>query len=77
MTFKRSTTPQPTTQELQDLDTLKALINQALSDGKITRQELHEIHAFILADGKISDEEAVMMSSMIMAKVKTGEIIME
>jgi uncharacterized membrane protein YebE (DUF533 family) len=77
MNFKRVATSQPTAQELQDLDALKALINKALADGKITRQEIHEIHAFILADGKVSDEEAILMSSMIMEKVKTGQIQME
>ena len=65
------------THELEALDELKGLIHRALEDGKITRQELNEIRSAALADGKLSAEECALYSSLILEKVKTGEIKME
>ncbi len=66
-----------TVAEADELARLKALIDLAVEDGKITRSELNAIRSAALADGKLTAEECALLSSMILEKVKTGEIRME
>lgn len=66
-----------TVTEADELARLKRLIDLAVEDGKITRSELNAIRSAALADGKLTVEECALMSTLILEKVKTGEITME
>lgn len=61
-------------QEIQDLDKLKLLIQQAVADGKVTKAELESIKAAIAADGKVSFEELELCQQLIWSKVQNGEL---
>jgi hypothetical protein len=64
-------------QEQQDLEKLKTLIDAAISDGKVTQQELKEIRIAALADGKVTPEECSLISSLILEQVKLGNLKLE
>jgi hypothetical protein len=66
-----------TAQEIEALNHLRNLIYEALEDGKITKLELNAIRTAALADGKLSQAECELYSSLILEKVKTGEVQME
>jgi len=52
---------------------VEALIDLAVADGVLTREELNTIRTEVLADGEVSAEECQLMSSLF-ARVKRGEL---
>ncbi|NJN20403.1 MAG: hypothetical protein HC812_03325 [Leptolyngbya sp. RL_3_1] len=63
--------------ELDDLDKLKALIEQAISDGILTAAEKRSLEAAIFADGKVSPEELELMQALVWDKLSSGELKMD
>ncbi|HEY9615251.1 MAG TPA: hypothetical protein V6C64_00315 [Microcoleaceae cyanobacterium] len=63
--------------ETQDLAALKAILEHAIADGKISRQEMDSIRAAVFADGKMSIEEAELYRTFIIEKFKRGELEIE
>ncbi len=56
-----------------DIAAVKAIVERALEDGKLTSAENDEIEAAIMADGIISDAELELLES-VGRKVRSGEI---
>lgn len=63
--------------EAQDLAALQAILEHAIADGKISRQEMDRIRAAVFADGKMSIEEAELYRTFIIEKFKRGELEIE
>jgi uncharacterized membrane protein YebE (DUF533 family) len=74
MKFERLHGEEPTPVELQDLEKLKAIIEKAIADGVLTRDERDRINALIMADHKVSFEEMELASQLIYDKVNKGEL---
>jgi hypothetical protein len=58
----------------QNLEKLKARIEQAVIDGLVTPQELQEIRLQINADGQVSMEELALCADLIWDKLDRGEL---
>ena len=65
---------EPTPEELKELDKLKAIIESAISDGKLTGAEFDRIKAAIGADKKVSYEEIQLVRQLIYDKIASGEL---
>lgn len=62
--------------DLQDLETLKAIIERATADGKLTQPEMQTIRAAIHADGKVTPQELELVRQLIYNKLERGELEM-
>jgi uncharacterized membrane protein YebE (DUF533 family) len=60
--------------ELTDLERLRALIERAIADGRLTQQEMASIKASIATDGKVTFEELELCQELIWDKIKQGEL---
>lgn len=65
---------EPSPEELRDLEKLKALIERAIADGKISKSELDAMKTQAWSDGKITPEELELYSSLVLDKIRTGEL---
>ena len=61
-------------EELKDLETLKALIEKAIADGLLTKDEMESIKAAINADGKITPQELNLCQQLIWSKIDAGQL---
>jgi uncharacterized membrane protein YebE (DUF533 family) len=61
-------------EELKDLKQLKALIERAVSDGVLSKDEMESIKMAIRADGKITSEELNLCQQLIWRKIYSGEL---
>jgi uncharacterized membrane protein YebE (DUF533 family) len=77
MQVEQSDSGEPNSEELRDLEKLKAIIEQAVADGKITRDELAAIKATAWADGKITPQELELYSTLVLEKIRSGELTWE
>lgn len=64
----------PTSRELQDLEKLRAVIERAIADGKLSQQEMSDIKSQAWADGKITPEELELYGALILDKIRSGEL---
>ena len=74
MKFSRCNNQAPSPAEVQDLEKLQALIERAIADGKLTKDEMESIQAAMRADGKISFEELELCRQLIWEKIQSGEL---
>lgn len=74
MEISRPQAPAPTPEELEDLDKLKAVIDRAVADGKITQGELAQIRQVVTHDGKITPQEVELFRTLIIEKINQGEL---
>ncbi|KGF72104.1 hypothetical protein DO97_12210 [Neosynechococcus sphagnicola sy1] len=58
------------------MEKVKAIVERALADDKLTRQESNEIMDAMLEDGEVSDEERELFMS-IKQRIWLGEILIE
>ena len=65
---------QPTPEELKELEKLKAIIERAIADGKLTSVEFESIKSAIRADKKVSFEEIQLVRKLIYDKIESGEL---
>lgn len=65
---------QPTIDDLQDLEKLRAVIDRAVADGKISPAEMQSIKAAAWADGKFTAAEAELYATLVLEKIRTGEL---
>lgn len=63
--------------ELDNLDTLKAIVEGAIADGVLTQAESENIRSMVWADGKVSPEELHIIQTLIWRKIQTGELTIE
>jgi hypothetical protein len=68
--------PQPLSpEELQDLEKLRTLLEQAIADGYVTADELNAARARIMsADGKVLFEEIELLQQLVWDKIQSGAI---
>jgi uncharacterized membrane protein YebE (DUF533 family) len=64
----------PSPQELHDLEKLRTLIERAIADGKLTKDEMDAIKAAMNADKKVSFEELELCRELIWEKIQQGEL---
>ncbi|WP_448573619.1 hypothetical protein [Trichothermofontia sp.] len=74
MEISRPQAAAPTPEELEDLDKLKAVIDRAVADGKITQGELAQIRQVATHDGKITPQEMELYRTLIIEKINKGEL---
>lgn len=74
MKIERPNAPASSLKELQDLEKLKALIERAVADGILTKQEMESIKSAISADGKVTYEEISLCRKLIWDKIDNGEL---
>ena len=55
------------------MDKLEALIERIEEDGQITKDEINELNDALLEDGKLDDEERVLLNRLL-AKLQRGEL---
>ncbi|VEP18208.1 conserved hypothetical protein [Hyella patelloides LEGE 07179] len=66
---------EPTAQELQELEKLKAIIERTIADGKLTKAEFTRIKNVIRADNKVTFEEMRLVTTLIYEKIEIGELV--
>ncbi len=74
MKMERPDAQSPSSEEIKDLEKLKALIERATDDGKLTKIEMESIKAAIAADGKVTFEELDLCQQLIWKKIASGEL---
>ena len=63
-----------TAEELQELEKLKAIIERAIADGKLTSTEFETIKAAIRTDQRVSFAELQLVKQLIYDKIESGEL---
>ena len=76
MEVKHPNTPDPSPEELQQLQKLKTSIQRAIASGSLTRQQRDDLTAAIRADNKVTPAEVALIR-MVQDKVWKGEIRIE
>jgi uncharacterized membrane protein YebE (DUF533 family) len=66
--------PEPTPEELKELEKLKAIIERAIADGKLSQSEAERIQAAIRSDKKVTFEELTLIRELIYNKIDRGEL---
>ncbi|MDJ0568044.1 MAG: hypothetical protein QNJ53_03260 [Pleurocapsa sp. MO_192.B19] len=74
MEISRPKDKEPTPEELQELEKLKAIIERATEDGKLTGVEFETVKDAIRADNKVSFEELQLVRKLIDEKIASGEL---
>ncbi len=65
------------TEEQQELDTLRQTVERAIADGVLTTAERDAITAAMKADGQVTFEELALVRQMVSDKVAAGELKIE
>lgn len=60
--------------EQQEVEKLRKLIEQAIADGRLSQAELEAMKNQVWADGKITPEELELYSTLVLDKLRTGEL---
>ena len=74
MKMERPNAIPPSPEDLKNLDKLRAIIERAIADGKLTRQEMESIQFEIRADGKVTVHELELCRKLIWQKIRNGEL---
>lgn len=74
MEISRPNTPESTPEEIKELEKLKAIIERATADGKISQSETETIQAVIGSDKKVTFEELTLIRELIYNKIDRGEL---
>lgn len=69
-----SLTPSVSSDNLRSLKRLKAILDYAVSDGKLCQVDMQRINAEVYADGRVSPEEAELYRSIVIERFKRGEL---
>jgi uncharacterized membrane protein YebE (DUF533 family) len=77
MKFTRDDDREITPEEQQELDRLKAVIEQAIADGIITKGERDRISATMRSDGKVTREELELVRTLVTEKVNAGQLTLD
>jgi uncharacterized membrane protein YebE (DUF533 family) len=66
-----------TPEDLHDLEKLKAVVERAIADGKLTKAEMDAIRVQIHSNGKVMVEELELCRELMAEKVRSGALIIE
>jgi len=74
MKIERSNNQEPTPEDIKELERLKNVIEAAISDGKLSTEEINEIRTQARADGKLTVEEVQLYRQLVTEKIASGEL---
>ena len=74
MEINRPHAQPPTQEELQDLDKLRTILEQAIADGIVTEAEVKLYKTQAWKDGRISAEELTLYQELVLSKITSGEL---
>jgi len=74
MEISRPASSEPSLEDLENLDKLKAVIERAIADGKLNETEKQQIKAAAWANGKITPQELELIRNLILEKIRNGEL---
>jgi uncharacterized membrane protein YebE (DUF533 family) len=77
MKFTRDDDREITPEEQQELDRLRAVIEQAIADGIITKGERDRISATMRSDGRVTREELELVRTLVTEKVNAGQLTLD
>ncbi|MGP1385635.1 MAG: hypothetical protein ACTS2F_18875 [Thainema sp.] len=77
MQIEHPNAPALTVQEQEQLDKLKAVIERATADGKLTSAESETIQKLIRADHQISVEELGLVRELITNQIQQGKLVID
>jgi uncharacterized membrane protein YebE (DUF533 family) len=77
MEISRPNQAELTAEEQQELEKLRAIIEQASVDGVITQGERERITLAMRSDGKVTLEELELVRTLITEKVSKGELVLD
>jgi hypothetical protein len=81
MQINRPNDQEPTPEEIQELERVKVLIDQAIADGKITYAEVERLRNFALSNHKNNPEQLYrairLYRRLISDKLTNGELLYE
>ncbi|NCQ85734.1 MAG: hypothetical protein GPJ00_15040 [Microcystis aeruginosa W13-18] len=77
MEISRPNQAELTAEEQQELEKLRAIIEQASVDGVITQGERERITLAMRSDGKVTLEELELVRTLITEKVTKGELVLD
>jgi hypothetical protein len=69
MNIERPNASDLTAEQQQQLEKLTAVVERAIADGKINRQEVEDIKAILWADGKVLPQELEVIRTKILNKL--------
>ncbi len=76
MRIEHPNAPALTQADLQQLDTLKALVEGAIADGVLTAAEQSQVKAILLQDNA-PVQELDLVQTLIWDKIQSGELVIE
>jgi division protein CdvB (Snf7/Vps24/ESCRT-III family) len=74
MKMERPNTKPLSPEELQDLEKLRSMLEQAIKDGYVSTNEINAVNAKMDADGKVTFEEISLIQKLVWDKIQSGEI---
>jgi hypothetical protein len=75
MEIERPNAQEPTPEELQDLEKLRAIMERAIADGVLSPDEVKAFKAQAWKDGKITPQELDLFQELILSKIRAGELV--
>lgn len=74
MKIERPNAKELTTAELESLEKLRRLLEQAIADGVMSPSEVAAFKAHTWADGKITPQELELYQTLVLSKIRRGEL---
>jgi hypothetical protein len=77
MLIERPTHEELTDADLQNLIKLKSVIDSAIADGTVSKEDMEAINCAIHSDGKVSIEEIALIRQLVRDKLDSGLLTYE
>jgi uncharacterized membrane protein YebE (DUF533 family) len=77
MKIERPNAAPLTKADLAHLDTLRAIVEDAVADGLVTNDERDYIDRVIWSDGEATPQELNLVQDLIWSKVQSGDLVLE
>ncbi|NJL57686.1 hypothetical protein HC928_23075 [bacterium] len=74
MKVHRPHAQEPTPEDIQHLDKLKATVELAMRDGKLSKEEIDGIQTVLFEDGKVTAEELATIKRTIRSVIGEGNL---
>lgn len=75
MDIERPNAQPLTREELNDLETLRGIVERAIADGVLTFEEEQLIKRTLWKDKKVSPQELEIVQSLVWDKLQAGELV--
>lgn len=74
MHIERPNAQNPTAAELENLEKLRILLEQAIADGVMSPSEVEAFKAHAWADGKITPQELELYQTIVLSRIRSGDL---